>query len=68
MVLFALLKAANARFHGSVFRAIGEYLQVSLGLETGNPNPYRAAVSMLIYSILLYGLVYLLIRRAPLKD
>lgn len=68
VVLFALLEAANARFDGAVLRAIGEYLQVSLGLEAGNPNPYRAAVSMLAYSILLSGLVYLLIRRAPLKD
>lgn len=68
VALFALAKAASARFHVAVMGAIWEYLQVSLGLEAGNPNPYRAAVSMLIYSILLYGLVYLLIRRAPLKD
>ena len=31
-------------------------------------TPYRAALSMLVYSVILYGLIYLLIRRAPLKD
>jgi hypothetical protein len=31
-------------------------------------GPYKATVSWLVYAAILYGLVYLLIRRAPLKD
>lgn len=67
-VLFGLLLAANARTGGAIFGAIQRYLVMSLGLETGSPDPYRAAFSLLAYSAVLLGLVYLLIRRAPLKD
>jgi hypothetical protein len=34
----------------------------------GQPDSYRAAASMIAYSAVLVGFVYLLFRRAPLKD
>lgn len=67
-VLFGLLRVANARSGGAIFEAIEEYLRMSLGTEIGKPDSYRAAASMAAYSAILGGLVYLLFRRAPLKD
>ena len=60
--LYALLKVANARSGGATFTSIREYLHASMG------NPYSATASWLAYSAILCGLVYLLIRRVPLKD
>ncbi len=60
--LYALLRVANARSGGATFTSIGEYLRMSMS------SPYRAGVSLLAYSAILCILVYLLIRRAPLKD
>ena len=61
-VLYGLMKAADARSGGAIFTSIGDYLKWS---TTG---PYQAAVSWLAYAAILCGLVYLLLRRAPLKD
>ena len=47
---------------GESHRIIGEFVKISMG------TPYRAALSMLAYSAVLCGLIFLLIRRAPLKD
>ncbi len=60
-VLFGLLRVAQARSGYPIFAAILEYLLWSLS------GP-RAVFSMFAYSATLCGLVYLLIRRAPLKD
>jgi len=60
--LFGLLVEASHLAGGAVFMAIWEYLQLNFG------DPYRAAASLLVYAAILYGLVYLLIRRAPLKE
>jgi hypothetical protein len=61
-VLYALLRVANAFSAGVIFTSLGDYLRMSTS------GPYTAAISWLAYSAILYGLVYLLIRRAPLKD
>jgi len=60
-VLFGLLKVANARSGGAIFEAIREYQHESMRME-------RAPLTFLVYSAILCGLIYLLIRRAPLKD
>lgn len=61
IVLFGLLRVAQARFGYPIFVAIWEYLLWTLSFP-------RAVFSLLAYSAILCGLVYLLIRRAPLKD
>ena len=61
-VLYTLLSTANARSEGAIFTSIGIYLRRSMS------GPYSAAGSWLAYAAILCGLVYLLIRRAPLKD
>ncbi len=60
-VLFGLLIEMDIRSDGKIFEAIGAYLLWSLRFPT-------ALVSMLAYSAILYGLTYVLLRRAPLKD
>jgi hypothetical protein len=60
-ILFGLVQVADARSGGTISRAISDYLHWSLNFP-------RAVISMLFYSAVLYGLIYLLIRRAPLKD
>jgi hypothetical protein len=60
-VLFGLMKVLDARSGGEIFEAIRQYFQPHMGIE-------RAALSFLAYSVILCGLVYLLIRRAPLKE
>ena len=62
LMLIILVQQVNAQSGGAVKRAIGDYLHMSMG------TPYMAALFMLAYSVILYGLIYLLIRRAPLKD
>jgi len=60
--LYALLRVANALSGGDTFQSIGAYLRFSLG------SPLRATLSMLAYAVVLCGVVYLLIRRAPVPD
>jgi hypothetical protein len=60
-VSIALLAVADARSDGRIFEAISQYLLWSLRFP-------RALLSMLAYSAILYGLVWLLLRRASLKD
>jgi hypothetical protein len=67
-VVFGLLQVANAQSGGAVFAALAEYIRLSMGTAGGTPNPYQATFSMLVYSAILYGLTYLLLRRTPLKD
>ena len=60
-VLFGLLRVAQTRSGYPIFEAIWEYLLWSLRLD-------RAPFTLLAYAAILCGLVYLLLRRAPLKD
>jgi hypothetical protein len=61
-VLYGLLKVADAHSGGAISTSIGDYFWRSMW------GPDRAAVSWLAYAAILCGLVYLLLRRAPLKD
>lgn len=67
-ILFGLLQVANAQSGGIIFAALGEYMRFSMGMQSQQPDPYQAALFMLIYSAILYGLIYVLLRRTPLKD
>ena len=60
--LYYLLRVVNALSGGATFTSIWIYFHWSTF------NPYRTGISFLAYAAILYGLVYLLIRRAPLKD
>ncbi len=60
--LYVSFRLVRASLGGLVDSRIDDYLHLTLR------SPYSAAVSMLVYSIILCGLVYWLIRRAPLKD
>ena len=60
-VLFGLLRVAQARSGYPIFAAIWEYLLWSMRMD-------RAPFTLLAYSAILCGLVFLLLRRAPLKD
>jgi hypothetical protein len=60
--LYALLRVFDALSNGATFTLIHEYVQMSTG------TPYATLISFLAYSVLACGLVYLLIRRVPLRD
>ena len=60
-LLYALLRTANAYTNGGLFNAINDYIVLS------TKTPYTTFISFLAYTIVACGLVYLLIRRAPLK-
>jgi hypothetical protein len=61
------LQAADNLSGGLVYKAIHDYLIVTFGLQSANPQPYTAIGFLLMYAALIYGLVFLLIRRAPYK-
>jgi hypothetical protein len=60
-VLYCLLKVVDAGSGGVIFQAINEYQHTSMRMAV-------APFTLLAYSAILCGLVYLLMRRAPLKD
>ena len=59
--LLGVWVVANARSEGALRAVLSEYLQWSLWFTRGSPM-------LLVYSAILCGVAYLLIRRAPLKD
>ncbi len=61
-VLYAILRSADAGSGGAVGAAIEAFQRASMG------TPLRAIITLVIYSAILVGLVYLLIRRAPVKN
>ena len=61
-ILFGLLQTADASSGGAVWAAVEAYQRASMG------TPLRSIISLVVYSAIMVGLVYLLIRRAPVKD
>jgi hypothetical protein len=62
LVLITQLRAIDTQSGG----AVDAFVRTSFGL--GNPsNPYQGGMFLLAYGVLLAGVVYLLIRRAPVK-
>lgn len=60
-VLLGLYLVGNARSGGELGAALWGYHRLTMGMDL-------APVTLLVYSAILAGLVYLLFRRAPLKD
>jgi hypothetical protein len=60
-IFYGLLQIANARTGGTIFQAIMHYQFESMRMD-------RTPFTLLVYAAILCGLVYLLLRRAPLKD
>ena len=63
-VFFGLLSALNQAAGGVIFQAVLTFLTAAMGLSTPVPNPYIAALSMLLGAAFLCGGNFLLIRRA----
>ena len=61
-VLYGLLKVVNAWMGEVIFTSVREYIRWSM------IDPSHVAVPCMAYAAILCGLVYLLLRRAPLKD
>ncbi len=62
ILIFALFNA-DARTNGAVF----EFIHDVIILLHGDHNPYQSSLMLLVYAAISTGLVYLLLRRAPLK-
>ena len=61
-LLYGLLQLADAGSGGAVWAAVEAYQRASMG------TPLRSIITLVVYSSISVGLVYLLIRRAPVKD
>jgi hypothetical protein len=67
--LYALLRVVDALLQGKVFIAIDDYLHASMGIQAnGETQALVAVFSLSVYALLACGLLYLLLRRAPLKN
>jgi glucan phosphoethanolaminetransferase (alkaline phosphatase superfamily) len=66
-VFFGLLSVLNQAAGGVIFRAAFAVLMAAMGFSTPVPNPYIAALSMLLCTAFLCGCNFLLIRKAQLK-
>jgi hypothetical protein len=67
-VVIPLLALFNIMANGVIFEAIGKFVINAMGFASNVPNPYIGAGSMLIFSLILGGAVFLLIRRAQVND
>jgi hypothetical protein len=61
LVLVLILQQDAVNFRGSINQAIWDYLRWSFFYS-------RASALLLVYAAILSGLVYLMVRRAPVKD
>lgn len=68
IVLVSLLILFNALADGGIGRAFLEFLKMVMGFSGTVPNPYIGMASMLAASVILSGPIYLLLRRAQIKD
>ncbi len=67
-VLASLLIFFNILADGGIGRAILDFLKAVMGLSSATPNPYIAVASLLSGSVILSAPVYLMLRRAQVKD
>ena len=67
-IIGPLLALFNILTDGTVFSAIGRFIVTSMGLGSGTPNPFMAALSMLITAAPPFGAHFPLIPRAPIRD
>lgn len=62
-ILFGLYLAANARTGGNIAAALSEFWRLTM-----RSTPGIATITVMVYSAVLVIMVYLLIRRAPIKN
>ena len=61
---WGLVRLGNAATDGAVSAGLRDFYRAALGMNSGSPA--QAALSLLVLGAILYGLVYLLLRRTPL--
>lgn len=61
---WALVRLGNAASDGAVSAGLRDFYRAAMGLNSGSPA--QAALSLLVFGAILYGLVYLVLRRTPL--
>lgn len=66
-VLYGLLALINNAVEGAFFKAISDFLIRVLGLSA-TPNPYIAALSFFVCAIAFCPFIYLLLKKAPIKN
>jgi hypothetical protein len=67
-VLTSLLIFFNILADGGIGRALLDFLKAVMGLSSASPNPYVGAASFLAAAVILSAPVYLMLRRAQVKD
>ena len=67
-VLVSLLLLVNTLVDGAIGRAVINFLKVVMGFSSNVPNPYIGAASMAAAVVILSGPIFLLLRRAQIKD
>ena len=67
-VLVSLLLLVNTLVDGAIGRAVLDFLNVVMGFSSNVPNPYIGAASMVVAAVILSGPIFLLLRRAQIKD
>ena len=67
-VAVSLLIFFNALADGRIGRGVWEFLKVVMGLTMTSPNPYIGMASMIAGAVVIGGPIYLLLRRAQIKD
>lgn len=67
-IIAALLALINAMVGGGMGLAVLEFLKTAMGISAGGLNPYIGVASMMVAGIALALPVFLLLRRAPVKD
>jgi hypothetical protein len=68
IILISLLILFNALADGGIGQAFWEFLKTVMGFSTNIPNPYIGTVSMLAAAVILGVPIFLLLRRAQIKD
>jgi hypothetical protein len=67
-VIGPLLVLFNELADGAIAHAIGRFLSAVMGLSFSTPNPYIGIASMIAAAVILGGPIFLLLRRAQVKD
>ncbi len=67
-VLVPLIMLFNTLVDGAIGRALWRFCKTAMGYSLFDANPYIGTGSLLAGAVIFAGLVYLLVRRAPIKD
>jgi hypothetical protein len=67
-IVIPLIMLFNALVDGAIVRALWDLLKLAFGFSGTGSNPYIGAGSLLVVSAVLAACIFLLIRRAPVKE